>query len=102
MPFDSSDNTALRRAVLVAALRGEMPDGFKWDFGIVLYVSECGTAGCAIGLAQVIGLVSDAWDEEEVAAQFGMTSEQVYKVFFGPYKEGYPTPAMVADRLEAL
>jgi hypothetical protein len=112
MPFDGTEVTpALRRRVLADALRAQMPQGHEWEFGTYLDVHECGTAGCAIGLAHLLwpeaGLVEpDDWggdtDDNQVAEFFGLTLEQEQTIFYSTgYEAGWnATPEMVADALE--
>lgn len=115
MPFDGTTETpAIRRARLIEALRAEMPEGFIWDFRHVAQKTDCGTAGCALGLACLI------WPDDDhlptpghratlnsVATFFGVDPITAYMVFFNPYYYGFHdyhqvTPAMVADALEKL
>jgi hypothetical protein len=106
MPFDGTETPALRRARLIEVLRSPMPNTWKWDFGVTEEEHECGTAGCALGLARQL------WPEmndfhairDREAAFFGITKDQAFSVFFGPYRGCFAsvTPEMVADRLEAI
>ena len=101
---------------LITALRAPMPEHFEWDFTTIHRASRehCGYVGCAMGLAQEIGLVS-----ERDATSFGMSRalnlprETVMAIFIPAsdmsdttldYGVKYRdvTPAMVADKLEAL
>ena len=62
MPFDGKDGQepfpyipgpeGLR--MLARALRAPMPEGFGWDFGTKYQNDECGTVGCAMGLAKTL------------------------------------------------
>jgi hypothetical protein len=112
MPFDGTEATpALRRRILADALRAQMPKGHEWEFGAYLEVRECGTAGCAIGLAHLLWpeaelVEPDAFDgdvdDDQVAKFFGLTLEQEQLIF---YSDGYEarwnaTPEMVADALD--
>jgi len=54
MPFDGRDSATQRRLALIAALRGRMPRGFRWNYGMVLEQRWCGTTGCALGLASLL------------------------------------------------
>jgi hypothetical protein len=101
------------RARLIAALRAPLPEGFKWDFSVLLETTECGSAGCALGLAATIwpryAEMLLGWDTNaERATFFGLLGwREVDRIFFGGYN-GYSkisihevTPGMVADSLEA-
>ena len=125
MPFDSAEATpAINRKILIDGLRRiEKYKDFTWDFENILTKVNCGTAGCAIGLACIIWpnkfqskeVIPDlfAVTDEEIMSHFGMTKEEVakifynnegnseYEVFYGCYNKGV-TPNMVADALEAL
>jgi hypothetical protein len=121
MPFDGRDikEPALRRAVLCDALRGKMPNGFWWDFGGIFYTrynsqnKECGSAGCALGLASIMwpeqGNILRRGRYEDVAEFFGMTEQQVEEIFYNReprgeifYRSGNPKPATVAKAIESL
>lgn len=98
------------RQRLIEALRAPMPTGFEWDFRIVYDKTDCGTAGCAIGLACELwpdekldtattgGLAnffdlpraSDAFWTFQTAAGYNVPSHLMKDV----------TPQMVADKLE--
>lgn len=122
MPFDSLteiDTPAARVATLVRALRQEMPPKFKWNFDNILYETECGSEGCALGLAvtlwpqhkDVILRTNGLFGPKCVIAElFGITPSDVSAVFFnnggGRYGARYPrsskvTPHQVAAALEA-
>jgi len=122
MPFDGKDFDVetdiytLRRRKLCDALRGEMR-GWDWDFTSVTNTYEspqCGTAGCAIGLAIKM------WPEAilttnytklyrlQIAEFLGMTARQSEGCFADDLAQEYGiemehvTPAMVADKIEEL
>ena len=125
MPFDNVETTpAINRKILIDELRKiEQYRNFTWDFECILTKVDCGTAGCAIGLACIIWpnkfqrkeVIPDLFvvTDEEIMSHFGMTKEEVakifyndeynseYEVFYGCYNEDV-TPNMVADALEAL
>lgn len=76
MPLDGKiSDPAIARSVLAIALRGQMPEDFNWNY--------CGTLTCAMGLAQAIGLIEDAFDDKEIERVFGMTEDQVDAIFYG-------------------
>lgn len=100
-------NEGLRQ--LSKALRGEMPQGFTWDFWVVEAkdFEGCGTVGCALGLARQL------WPKEfqgvcaadAAHKNFDMTYEAVRRIFFGrgAYSDAANeeiTPAMVADEID--
>ena len=35
-------------------LRKPMPEGFEWDYSIIREPRHCGSAGCALGLGQIV------------------------------------------------
>lgn len=92
---------------LVAALRTPLPPTFEWDMGTVLENTDCGSVGCAYGLAVFMGLASNA---DLGGRQLGLSHPE-YRALFFPEPEllmdqGYPgdydfiTPAIQADRIE--
>jgi hypothetical protein len=111
MPFDGRENNvALNRAILVDALRRQLPENFQWDFNVVQRTTRCGTAGCAIGLARIVGILPQDFnftygriepyfgdtgdlfhckDVDGIVPRYGVSVRQV-------------TPSMVADALERL
>lgn len=109
MPFDGTVLSPITaRVALAAALREQLPENFRWNY--------CGTLTCAMGLAQAIGLIRDAFDDNEIENVFGLTTKQASDVFYGG-NEGVwrgelcpfygcesqdVSPEMVADALEAL
>ena len=136
MPFDGKDFDleidvyTLRRRKLVKALRAPLVN-WDWRFGIYKDVpgSQCGTAGCAIGYAEMIfgdSIVCTLEDYEggqfttqKAARFFGMTEEQSIHSFtvWGYLSDSEReeidadtarrrvdevTPAMVADKIEEL
>lgn len=97
-----------RRRALITALRQEMPTGFKWNFIKILRARSCGSVGCALGLAQHLGIIDNANDiDAKISNDFDMNQDQISAVFYN-FMQFYPvtnsnvTPAMVADALEAL
>jgi hypothetical protein len=111
MPFDGNDTSPdINRRRLIDALRHELPPTFEWNFTTIATPADCGTAGCALGLAQIMwphlekAIAED--DDAAVAAFFGLPKEMVDEIFYGSdiYKCGMyeVTPGMVADAIEAL
>jgi hypothetical protein len=104
---------------LAADLRKPMPKDFIWDFTTVHqshddcpfrfqqdYGRECGSAGCAIGFAEVF--YDNAVDFDPVN-HFGMPETVEWQIFFNSCDEGGSfykvlmnkvTPEMVADALD--
>lgn len=117
MPFDGVKNTALlNRSMLVSALRGKLPSNFEWDFVIPYEERQCGAAGCAIGVATILGILG--LDNEDrstmgLGRRIGFTEDQGVRLFscahdargvvptYGVPK-GRVTPTMVADAIDAL
>jgi hypothetical protein len=114
--FDGTLNeTVERRRKLISALRGEMPEGFEWDFSVILDKGDCGTAGCALGLAYFVlpefaRLVGETpgsiiLNYFSVGRFFGLDKSQIDRIFYNHdlfYGCKYDiTPRMVADALEA-
>jgi hypothetical protein len=121
MPFDSTPifdpltfspgREGLRK--LARLLRHGMPAQFRWDFRTI-GAEECGTHGCAIGLARAVWPEAreampgkaESWSRE-VADTFGMSHAKAYEIFFDPttYRRRWGemhlvTPADVADAIE--
>ncbi len=98
--FDDDATPSQRRARLIAELRGEMPD-WHWDFSIAR--NGCGTAGCAMGYAMRLWAIPSI---KQLHRYLGLTDLQGIACFthfgYGYYKLTEITPAMVADKLEAL
>lgn len=89
----SEGHDRLRR--LSAALRGAMPKGFRWNFMVIIVdddgdgdddgVGECGSSGCALGLASMV--LPERQDRPimtiaEAAAFFDMPEEVADSIFF--------------------
>jgi hypothetical protein len=117
MPFD--DNTILsyreetpldRRRQLIAALRAPMPEKFEWDFSASFRTAECGSAGCALGLAHILwpDKISALPGYSDVGGQIGLSAGATREIMgaiphlcrFGYLSMSSVTPAMVADALE--
>jgi hypothetical protein len=114
MPFD--DNTILsyreetpldRRRQLIAALRN-LPKEFEWNFVVARKKAECGSQGCALGLASILwpDKVHPEWPNfTAVGSQIGLSQKATCHIMglYGRFA-GYPrysvTAAMVADALE--
>lgn len=127
MPFDSTE-FATRYAEteafvpgpegarrLARALRRQMPEGFSWDFATSWHndnsTTECGTIGCALGLAHIkwpdefgcpIGLDSAI---SEIAHKIHMPKDITWNIFGMASTYGCKfievTPTMVADAIDA-
>lgn len=118
MPFDVAiEAPALRRAVLIEALRQQMPKGFIWDYSLGYDKRSCGTAGCALGLAVALGLLKRpapgivaAYSLLKPAMEmFGLDDAAARRIFYSPETYGFDsedwnavTPMMVADELEKI
>ena len=115
MPFDGTqiETPALRRAILVDALRHEMPNGFAWNFRRVYRTTDCGSSGCALGLASLIwpnhaAVLLGGGDNVEAQAKFfGLSIADADRIFWdvGPkegvfYRSVDPRPTTVARALE--
>jgi hypothetical protein len=115
MPFDVAteiETPAQRRARLIAALRAPLPVGFKWDFTDISYETECGTAGCALGLAALMWpdraemlLDGTLINDGQIAEFLDIPTKDVERIFYLFYlydcDNSDVTPAMVVDALEA-
>lgn len=98
-----------RRRQLIKALRLPMPPGHRWTYKYPWRTLDCGTAGCACGLAFELGL-SKTYRIFDVSKAIGLTDDQGFRIFAGGYglfpsflykTWGYRvTPQMVADQLE--
>lgn len=87
-------------------LRREMPKNHTWNFAISFELTECGTAGCALGVARCIWGTpifrnNDPW------RIFGIPHDEYKKIFHAGASSWYGvpdncvTPTMVADRIDA-
>lgn len=114
MPFDPMPReTALdRRRRLITALRQQMPDDFVWNFAKWRGQHECGTVGCACGLAVHLG-ISKSTKIDAMAQAVGLTIDAANRVFYpsegwqtfrryGVWTYAQITPAMVAAALERI
>lgn len=103
--------TENRRRTL-AALRGLMPEGFKWAFDEIYKKTSCGTVGCAMGMMEALGIVEIA-HTGSCANALRIPKSVAYSIFLprtdhaGSCEQtylGFPyedvTPSMVADALE--
>lgn len=115
-----TDQQIVNRAKIIAATH-ETPRGFRWDFNMG-YVPEdeaCGSAGCLIGLAIVLGIIPDSgldWMMDDaiknLASALGVGFEPLRRVCFprgGAIDEIYGvsdydrvTACMAGDKLEEL
>lgn len=119
---ETTRTRAENRALLVAALRGEVasPRDFIWDYNYILrdardlaesderYSGRCGTVGCAIGLAVLLGIVSSS-SSGILGEAIGIRDRCRARSIFsdaGFYGLGVwfadVTPRMVADAIEAV
>lgn len=113
MPFDSVPQKARDRGYqLVWALRQELPQNFQWNFDVCKAKTDCGFAGCALGLADIIwpkleiieyNVYGSMFDAEKVAEIFGISEEAASYIFdeISNYYTDHITPQQVADALEA-
>lgn len=109
MPFDGTETPAMRRSILIDALRSDT--AWKWNF--------CETAGCAIGMSKRIWPRLDS--AESVVDLLDITDRQYMDIFgfvnpnhnrtrdlpsewsdFYGMERTEVTPQMVADALEKL
>lgn len=92
---------------------------FRWDYAEVINPLECGTVGCAVGLAYQLGLTKSV-QLSQLAQALDILFCDARDIFMSPhtyfteeeedrlYKQGNDnlwklvTPHMVADALEAL
>lgn len=104
------------RAKLIAALRGQLPADFAWDFAMFYtpkvlpetpeHEKHCGFAGCAVGLAYHLGMIEHD-DVDDLARAIGLSQLDTDCLLSSSYYglDGFlksVTPAMVADALENL
>ena len=109
MPFDGKDYPervpyipgpeGLR--VLARALRAPMPAGFEWNFDIKYENDECGTVGCAMGLAKTLWFKCRSRCSMDISEAFNISYFDVVALFV-PNNLDYDkiTPAMVADAID--
>lgn len=112
MPFDASTPADTQAHTPVAQLRGRealaylataleapMPKGFAWDYTVIHERRDCGTVGCAIGLANRIWPLANlvptcdfrwglARSLDNVCAFFGITRETAGAIFADPSTYG--------------
>src|SRR6185312_12535898 len=94
------------RRALDAALRGEMPPGFKFDYDVPHRATACGTVGCALGLGAELGIFGAA--NTHIAAEaLGISQRVALAVLYSGRTYGAArgewssvTPVMVADKLQ--
>ena len=88
--------------VLARALRAPMPEGFRWDFGRIRMQTDCGTVGCAMGLAYTIWGDNAPPNHIDFADKFCVSPDTTKRLFIpecvGPYDQ--ITPPMVADAID--
>lgn len=126
MPFDGKDFDleidiyTLRRRKLCEALRKPMPEGFRFEWVEPnLAREDCGTVGCARGLAQIVfpelrarplrdksgNVVKWALHDDELAKFLGMSKGEADECFYQePDCEGPAAAqaAWVADKIEEV
>lgn len=110
MPFDASPITfeqadgRTRLRMLADALRGKMPEGFRWDFERTFETEDCGSTGCAMGLAHIIWPAHMASATSYVMAEvFGLSLKAATSLFIPNISDaayGAMTPRMVADAID--
>lgn len=119
MPFDSlkeletnPDLTKPSMEALAYVLRHQetWPEGHTWDFAFPLSPTQCGTEGCAWGIAQL--LWPEIVDMHEKAGTiggsmeaFGLPSDAAHDIFVAgcgrdPREEPVVTAKDVADRID--
>lgn len=106
--MNSTPEQLSNRQILISTLRAELPTDFIWDFSVTRASSglHCGTAGCAMYLAEKLNLVKDCFCDTQIQRAFGLDNKTV-NIFLNTdyYDADYMdqvTPKMVADALEAL
>lgn len=77
---------------------------WRWDFSKVSERNECGTAGCAYGIAKTIWLrrlpsYNNAFEEDSSRRPFGLDTEEFYEIFARGVGDDEISPAIVADRI---
>lgn len=117
MPFDGQNWTAPeakpvdleslpvdeRRRMFCEALRGKMPEGFEWDYAHQYHETNCGSSGCAIGLAQI--RTGRQWCGTELGRWLGIGRHAGQECFYRAWRHcgvsyNDVTPSMVADLIE--
>lgn len=114
-----TDQQIVNRAKLIAATH-ERPRGFRWDFTLGYCPDDdgCGSVGCLIGLAVVLGIIPESGLEgmmgeaiENLAGALGVGYEPLRRVCFpehGGVLEVYGvdynqvTARMAGEKLEEL
>lgn len=113
-------NVQENRRRLLDAARARMPNGFEWNFSKIYVEKSCGAAGCMIGLARTIGVIPESWPTTRDLADALDLDQKIIENICIPESENAHdggdsdwvpsyncawdeiTPAMVADKLEAL
>lgn len=118
MPFDGKTFAPVRQDVqnlltLADALEREH-EGFKWAFDQFYFKHDCGTIGCAIGMAAHIGIIPTEVAErlfpyESAGEYFGLTKEEAIHVFSTTFARAVygvsfrqVTPAQVAAQIRRI
>lgn len=89
--------------LLAKALREPMRADWCWNFKFIASPLPCGTAGCALGLAAHLGIISDPGSTVE----FGLASRDRERLFlsvaaYGAPDRGSVTPLMVATAIDTI
>ena len=75
----------------------------QWDYANLLSSKECGTVGCAIGIAGIVWGERCIW-KKDWEKHFRMPSERFFSIFLGLNHHGRTardiTPQMVADKID--
>lgn len=115
MPFDKLPCIEVSPDLSKASLEGlswllrhkeRWPRNHEWNFGWLLHEAECGTAGCALGIAQLVWCAEGLkpWGVIGWGEYFGLWDEEAYHIFEHftyPCPASAVTPTMVADRIDA-
>ena len=102
-----------RLQTLARALRGELPEGFRWNYAQILVQKPCETVGCAYGLAttiwvddlgQTVSTACGEFNSGQAAGFFEMSFYDFKRIFERPSLYGkdwhYVKPADVAQAIE--
>lgn len=113
MPFDFMPSNGLHNLyALRDRLLQALPPDFTWDYGYVLRKNDCGSAGCALGLAfETMPAFKALIDQQGIhsefgtAALFGINQTEFNFIFlFVPVGRAVEeiTPAEVAARIDQV
>ena len=88
--FNPNWTPVQRREALICALRSPMVN-WDWDYGQT--VNVCGTAGCAMGYAATLGIISDAWNDRKIQVELGLNVADFKLAFYDAgWKGGLESP----------